>query len=182
MDYKEIAERYGLTLLPLKQESVAFMELAPADSVKARRGAEVIRQLRDREGFGHLVFLTAVDYPEKEQFRLSYMLHNYRESRDICLLIPLNRENPVMESIHTLWAQGATYQRELKEMFGIEFPGSPELDRPFILEGWQDIPPMRRDFDTKEYSEKTYFPRPGRFTKDPERVMREALYPDGERR
>jgi NADH-quinone oxidoreductase subunit C len=83
-----------------------------------------------------------------------------------------------MTSIHHLWQQAKIYQRELREMFGIDFPGSPGLHENFALEGWEDIPPMRRDFDTKEYSEKTYFPRPGRQTHDPREYMKQKLYPD----
>jgi len=37
---------------------------------------------------------------------------------------------------------------------------------------------MRRDFDTKKYSEETYFPRPGRKTHDPKTYMKEKLYPN----
>jgi NADH-quinone oxidoreductase subunit C len=88
------------------------------------------------------------------------------------------RDNPVMESAHKLWEQVATYQRELKEMFGIEFPDSPRLNEPFILEGWNEIPPYRRDFDTKKYSTETYFPRIGRGTNDPEEYMKSKLYPN----
>ncbi|WP_455383230.1 NADH-quinone oxidoreductase subunit C [Salinispira pacifica] len=88
-----------------------------------------------------------------------------------------------MDSIHHLWAQAATYQRELKEMYGIHFPGSPRIDEEFALEGWNDVPPMRREFDTREYSEKTFFPRPGRKTHDPVEYMKQNMYPDpdGER-
>jgi NADH-quinone oxidoreductase subunit C len=92
--------------------------------------------------------------------------------------VPLDRDTPVMGSIHHLWAQAATYQRELHEMFGIDFPGSPRVDEPFILEGWQNIPPYRRDFDTKRYAEETYFPRPGRSTNDPAEYMKKKLYPE----
>ncbi len=83
-----------------------------------------------------------------------------------------------MESIHHLWAQAATYQRELKEMYGVHFPGSPRIDDEFALEGWKDIPPMRRDFDTLAYSERTFFPRPGRESHDPVEYMKQNMYPD----
>ena len=83
-----------------------------------------------------------------------------------------------MDSIHHLWAQAATYQRELKEMYGINFPGSPRVDEEFALEGWKDVPPMRRDFDTLAYSESTFFPRPGRKTHDPVEYMKKNMYPD----
>jgi NADH-quinone oxidoreductase subunit C len=92
--------------------------------------------------------------------------------------VMVDREEAEMVSIHHLWAGAATYQRELFEMFGISFPGSPRMKEPFILEGWKEMPPYRRDFDTLKYSEKTYFPRPGRSTNDTAKYMKEKMYPE----
>jgi NADH-quinone oxidoreductase subunit C len=122
----------------------------PADYLRP-----TLLHLRDREGFTHLVLLTAVDWLEEGLFQLTYLLSNrtpgarHRPAR----LIP--RQAASMESIHDLWPTAATYQRELREMFGIDFPGSPRLHEEFILEGWNDIPPYRRDFDTLKYAGKT---------------------------
>jgi hypothetical protein len=85
-----------------------------------------------------------------------------------------------MDSIHDLWPTAATYQSELREMFGIDFPGSPGVDDDFILEGWDAAPPYRRDFDTLEYSRATYREREGRVTHDPAAHMKQQLYPDGD--
>ena len=74
--------------------------------------------------------------------------------------------------------KGPLIYYEIKEMYGIDFPGSPRVDDSFLLEGWDDIPPMRRDFDTVKYSEETYFPREGRTTNDPGTYMKEKLYPE----
>jgi len=168
----------------VQSSDLAFVTVAP----EAAR--HLILDLRDRFGFTHLVLLTAVDYIEEEKFLLTYLLHNYQMHQDIGVQVPIGRasdgDRPAeadpdtaasMESIHDLWAQAGTYQRELKEMFGIDFPGSPRVDEPFILEGWDEVPPMRREFDTKQYSETTYFPRPGRSTNDPADYMRQKLYP-----
>ncbi len=149
----------------------AFIRVAPEQAVST------LRHLRDVEQFTHLVFLTAVDVIEKGVFRLTYLLHDYRGVRDIGVEVEVDRDVPEMESIHLLWAQAGTYQRELKEMFGIDFPGSPRVNEPFILESWDDIPPMRREFDTRAYSEARYFPRPGREKIVPREHMREQLYP-----
>jgi len=137
-----------------------------------------ITHLRDQAGYEHLVLLTAVDWIEQGVFQLTYLLNHPVEKRDLGVRVMIPREAPVMDSIHPLWAQAATYQRELREMFGIDFPGSPRVDQPFILEGWDGPPPYRRDFDTKKYSEETYFPRPGRESHDPEAYMKQKLYPD----
>jgi NADH-quinone oxidoreductase subunit C len=53
------------------------------------------------------------------------------------------------------------------------------VDEDFMLEGWDEIPPMRREFDTKAYAERTFFPRPGRKSTDPRSHMQEQLYPSG---
>jgi len=147
-------------------------------SVEKQHLTALLSHLRDHEGFTHLVLLTAVDWIESGQFQLTYLVTHPEDQLTLGIEVRIPRDLPVMESIHSLWATAATYQRELKEMFGIEFPGSPRLDMPFILEGWEGIPPYRRDFDTVKYSEETYFPRPGRASLDPETHMREKLYPD----
>jgi len=138
----------------------------------------VVTHLRDYEGFKHMVLLTAVDWIEQNKFQLTYILNNPEEKVDVAVRTMIDRDEATMTSIHHLWEQAATYQRELKEMFGINFPGSPRVDKPFLLEGWDNIPPYRRDFDTKKYTEETYFPRPGRETNDPKEYMKSKLYPD----
>jgi NADH-quinone oxidoreductase subunit C len=169
---EHIPARYGISDIEMQGDrgDLAFIT-APAEMLR-----ELARELRDRYEFTHLVFLTAVDYIEQESFQLTYMLHNYRMHADVGVRVFIPRQDPEMESIHDLWAQAATYQRELREMFGITFPGSPRLYEDFALEGWDDIPPMRREFDSKKYSEETYFPRPGRVSYDPAEYMKKKLY------
>ncbi|MBF0246750.1 MAG: NADH-quinone oxidoreductase subunit C [Alphaproteobacteria bacterium] len=139
----------------------------------------LLRHLRDHEGFTHLVLLTAVDWLEDGQFQLTYLMNNRAAARDIGVRVLIPREGADMDSIHDLWPTAATYQRELREMFGIDFPGSPRVDEEFILEGWRDMPPYRRDFDTLKYAQEEFAERPGRVSKDPETHMKQKLYPDG---
>ena len=139
----------------------------------------LLAHLRDREGFTHLVLLTAVDWLEDEQFQLTYLLCNRTAALDIGVRVHLPRDAANMESVHELWPTASTYQRELREMFGIDFPGSPGIDEDFILEGWSEIPPYRRDFDTLRYAEERFSQRPGRGTHEPARFMKQRLYPEG---
>lgn len=166
-----LKQRFTIEKSLVQRQNLAFITVPRIDAVA------LLTHLRDIERYAHLVFLTAVDQLERGIFQLTYMLHNYDTHTDLGVYVEIERENAGMESIHHLWAQAATYQRELKEMFGIDFPGSPRVDEAFILEGWHDMPPMRREFDTLDYSEKTYFPRPGRTTRDPREHMKEQLYP-----
>jgi len=138
----------------------------------------LIRDLRDREGYTHLNFITCIDYIEEGIFTLVYMLHNYDSKDTLSVHVDIGRENAEMTSIHTLWAQAWTYQRELREMYGINFPGSPRLEEDFCLEGWDQIPPMRREFDTKKFSEERFGHREGRHSEVPRDHMKVEFYPN----
>ncbi len=147
-------------------------------SVEKKDAVQVVTYLKDIEKFTNFILLTAVDWIEKGEFQLTYLLSDPKKKLDIGVRTFIERENATMDSAHHLWEHVATFQRELKEMYGIDFPGSPRVDEPFLLEGWDNIPPMRREFDTKKYSEETYFPRPGRTTNDPAEHMKKKLYPN----
>jgi NADH-quinone oxidoreductase subunit C len=169
---KDLKKRFGISQVVHQRPDEVFV------TVEKDNAVALVAHLRDHEGFRHLVLLTAVDWLEDGKFQLTYLLNNHELRSDLGVRVMIDREEATMESIHHLWEQAATYQRELKEMFGIDFPGSPRLNEPFILEGWHDKPPYRRDFDTKKYSEETYFPRPGRVTHDPAEYMKKKLYPE----
>lgn len=147
-------------------------------TVKKDSALDLVAHCRDYEGFSHFVLLSCVDWIEDGKFQLTYLLNNPTGKIDLGIRTFISRDNASMTSAHLLWRQIATYQRELKEMYGIDFPGSPRVDESFILEGWDEIPPMRREFDTKKYSEDTYFPRDGRESNDPATYMKSKLYPD----
>ena len=169
---KRLKMRVALKAVVNQRADIAFVTVA------AKNLRSALTYLRDSEGFSHLVLLTAVDWLEDGQFQLTYLLNNRTAACDIGLRVLLPRDGATMETIHDLWPTAETYQRELREMFGIDFPGSPRVNEEFILEGWQEIPPYRRDFDTKKYSEENFAHREGRVTKDPASHMKELLYPD----
>ncbi|PIE07027.1 MAG: NADH-quinone oxidoreductase subunit C [Rhodobacterales bacterium] len=171
---ERLTPRYKLGAPTFQRADLTFVDVIDNAQLRA-----LLLELRDKEGFTHLTLLTAVDWLEEGRFQLSYMLNNREANRTLCLRLFLDRENAVGETIHDIWPAAETYQRELKEMFGIDFPGSPRVDDEFILEGWTDMPPYRRDFDTLAYSQQTYRDRPGRKTTDPRGHMKQKLYPEG---
>ena len=169
----QLQTRFQLSEFILQRDNLAFV------TVTREQLRPLLLHLRDKEGFTHLVLLTAVDWIEEAVFQLTYLVGNRIAGHDIGVRLMLPRDAASMNSIHDLWPTAATYQRELREMFGIDFPESPRVDEEFILEGWNDIPPYRRDFDTLQYARETYPERPGRETNDPAEYMKKKLYPDG---
>jgi NADH-quinone oxidoreductase subunit C len=167
----DIEKRYTVLGVHEKRTDFAVLEC------EAREIPDVLACLRDSQGYVHLSFFTCVDLIEDNLLELVYMLRSHEKKHDLAVKARISRDNPVMQTIHTHWAAAATYERELREMFGISFPGCPRVEEDFALEGWQGPPPMRRDFDTRKYSEETYFPRPGRSTNDPAEHMKKTQYP-----
>jgi NADH-quinone oxidoreductase subunit C len=172
--YDNLKTQFTLEAFSERRPDLAFVTVG-RDQLRP-----LLRHLRDQEGFTHLVLLTAVDWMEDGQFQLTYLLNDRANARDLGVRLMLPRDNTSMDSIHDIWPTAATYQRELREMFGIDFPGSPRVDEDFILEGWADIPPYRREFDTLQFARETYPERPGRETHDPAEHMKKRLYPDGD--
>ncbi|MCI2400858.1 NADH-quinone oxidoreductase subunit C [Aliiroseovarius subalbicans] len=172
--YDRLKDRFQLGELTRQRPDLGFVTVG-RDHLRA-----LLVELKDVEGFTHLVLFTAVDWLEDGQFQLTYLLNNRATAQDLGVRLMIPREGASMDTIHDLWPTAETYQRELYEMFGIDFPGSPRVDEDFILEGWTDLPPNRRDFDTKEYSEATFAERAGRESHDPRDHMKQKLYPDGE--
>jgi len=171
--HTQLKKLFPLGELTEQRADLAFVTV-PQEHLRA-----LLLHLRDKEGFTHLILLTAVDWIEQGQFQLTYLLSTRTRQRALGLRAMIARDGATMQSIHDIWPTAATYQRELREMFGIDFPGSPRIDEEFILEGWNDIPPYRRDFDTLKYAEENFRDRPGRETHDPAEHMKQQLYPDG---
>ena len=169
--FKELQLQFPVSDFSAKRNDLAFCRIHKEHLIS------LLTHLRDIKGYSHLVMVTCIDYLEDEFFLLTYLLHNYIEKTDFGIQVPISRDETLMYSIHHLWEQARVYQRELHEMFGIDFPGSPGVHEPMILEGWQGPPPMRRDFDTKAFSEATYSHRP-RDHKEPEEYMKQQLYPE----
>jgi len=170
----KLDKRYNFSKVDYQRPDLTFA------TVDRDYAIPMLYDLLNNMGFKHLVLLTAVDYIERNVFQLTYILNNPDDNIDIGIRVEIARDNAEMESAHLLWETAATYQRELREMFGFMFTGSPGVNDDFILEGWDNIPRHRRDFDTKEYVEKTFFPRPGRRTNDPKEHMRKKLYDNWE--
>ncbi len=170
--FKDLSDRFKTGETRFQRDNLAFITVDRIHAIPA------IQWMKVQHGFRHLVLLTAVDYIEQDQFQLTYLLHHPDTKSDVGIRVLIERDNASMESAHLIWPTIATYQRELKEMFGIDFPGSPRVDEPFILEGWEGKPPYRRDFDTKEFANSFYHQREGRSTNDPAEYMKAKLYPN----
>jgi len=143
-----IEQRYESCLVTVPREKRVIVSL-PKDSLFS-----LIAFMKE-QGFQHLSFITCVDWIEEGEFELVYHLASHEDGIHAIVKTRIDRADPVYLSIIPLFEHAQTYEREIHEMFGVEFTGNDRLT-PFLLANWQEIPPMRKDFDTQEYSERMF--------------------------
>jgi NADH-quinone oxidoreductase subunit C len=82
--------------------------------------------LKDELGFDMLMDLTAADYlPREPRFELICHFYSTRHNYRLRLKCPVGGETPAVASLTGLWAGANWFEREVWDMFGINFEGHP---------------------------------------------------------
>ncbi len=146
-------------------------------SVEKELVPSVLSYAKSQLGYIHLSHISCVDWPENNNFEIIYILWSPADKVQLFIKTLINRENPEIDNVDMIWKHANTYEREIREMYGIQFNGLVGAQE-FILEDWDDMPPMRRDFDTVDYVDNNYTFRPGR--EDAGDVREEIIKRSGE--
>ena len=113
----------------------------------------VAEQCRDIEElkFNLLTDATALDrYPLEPRFELNYQLVSIPLRQKLRIRVKLNGSDPVVDSLVPVWAGANWLEREIFDMFGIQFTGHPDLRRILLPDDWEGHP-LRRDFPVEGY-------------------------------
>jgi len=105
------------------------------------------------EGWIQMSYLSAIDWIDENEFELVYIVFNWEKPVYVQIRTRLDRNNPTINTIMPIYPGSKYYEREAFEYFGIRFPGNPDFEKPLILEDWDDMPPLRKDFDPRAYSD-----------------------------
>jgi NADH-quinone oxidoreductase subunit C len=118
----------------------------PVLELRAENLLALVNTLRDRFDFALFLDVTAVDYPERSpRFDVVYHFYSHRHNQRIRLKLPVPAERPVVPTLVAHYGSARYMERELHEMYGIEFAGNQDL-RPILLyEGFVGHP-LRKDY------------------------------------
>jgi NADH-quinone oxidoreductase subunit C len=103
--------------------------------------------LRDKHHFEIMPDITAVDYwPQTNpRFHLLYQFNSVSQHIRVCLRVPLDGNEPVMDTMTGVYPNANWLERELWDMFGIRFEGHPDLRRILMPYDWEGHP-LRKDY------------------------------------
>jgi NADH-quinone oxidoreductase subunit C len=115
--------------------------------VKAERLLDVARHLRDTAGakFDYLSDVTASDWPPRaKRFDVVYCLFSTTRRQRVRLKVRAGDGDPV-PSVTGLWPAANWLEREVWDLFGVNFTGHPDRRRILMPDEWQGHP-QRKDY------------------------------------
>jgi len=116
------------------------LEIDPAHIV------DVLRMMKQQEQFNRLSSVTAVDwYPVEPRFEVVYYLHSLPRNLRLRLKCRLRGDAAEIDSATAVWDAANWYEREVFDLFGIQFRNHPDLRRIMMPDDWEGHP-LRRDF------------------------------------
>ena len=96
--------------------------------------------------FDLLIALTAADHwPGEPRFEIVYQLYSIQLNVLIGLSVLLAGEEPKIPSIESIYPNANWHEREVFDMFGIDFSGSSDLRCIIMPHDWEGHP-LRRDY------------------------------------
>jgi len=147
-------------------------------TVSRSSSLELLRKLRDHQNtaFEQLVDLCGVDYQtygqeaqrswDSERFAVVYHLLSISLNHRLRVIVPVPEDDLTIDSVIEVWRCANWYEREAFDLFGIRFPGHPDLRRLLTDYGFIGHP-FRKDFPLSGHVEMRYDEGKGRVVYEP---------------
>ena len=137
---RELKERFGEGISETSTYLGQNFVVAKPDSV-----IPILEYLKLEADFDYLVDITAVDWPKRsERFDLVYILYSFSRNERVrvkaFIADAYKPETAVGVHLTANWLE-----REVFDMFGIEFAGHPDMRRILMPEEWQGYP-LRKEY------------------------------------
>jgi NADH-quinone oxidoreductase subunit C len=147
---------FSLRLLNEKlPEAVLETSLPQGDATAVIRPEYLIKTVEflkndPRLQFGVLVDITALDHLERSpRFDVVYHLLSLEFNRRLRLKVPVEDGKTVLDSITPFWGAANWLEREVWDMFGIQFAGHPGLKRILLYDEFEGHP-LRKDYPIRK--------------------------------
>ena len=136
---QDLHERFGSSIEEFRDEVHVF--------VKPEQIVDALTLLRDKYEFELLSAQTATDYwPQMTpRFHVIYQLTSLAKNLSVQLRVPVDGDQPKVPTATRVYDVANWRERELIDMFGIQFEGHPDPRRLLLPED-QDGHPLRKDF------------------------------------
>ena len=128
-----------------------FLEIDKENLLNVTQFIKTHKDMRFRQ----LIDITVVDYPEQTQrFKVVYLFLSHEFNQRIILSYFIN-ENEVISSLTSIFPSANWMEREVYDMYGVNFKNHPDLRRILTDYGFEGHP-LRKDFPLTGHIEVRY--------------------------
>jgi NADH-quinone oxidoreductase subunit C len=120
-------------------------------TLKKEKIIEIIGYLYDNADtkFQYLTSLGGVHFPDLNQIAVVYQLHNLVTSQRLRLKTYLPVDNPVIDTLTSVFPAANWMERETYDFYGVNFKGHPDLRRILNVDE-MIIFPMRKEYPLED--------------------------------
>ena len=145
-----IDQRRELSVVVNKDVSLEILEFLKTDS---------------NLSYDFLVDVTAIDYSQMEdvlveydyaRFMVIYHLNSLMTNERLRVKVPVNEKELTIKSAVALWNSANWLEREVYDMFGVNFDGHPDLRRILMPDDFEGFP-LRKDYPLQGRGEREKF-------------------------
>ena len=148
MDSDALVHLVQAALPDVRFESVLSVDRQPTVYIERDAVLHVLRELRFRPelNFDFLAELTAIDYwPREPRFEVVYIVVSTEHHHRLRVKVRLHGEDAHVADVCGIWPAANWLEREVWDLFGIEFVDHPDPRRLLMPEDWEGFP-LRKDY------------------------------------
>lgn len=119
------------------------MTRPPGEIVPVHEWLSVATQLR-ADGCDFFDILVAIDRPDRDVIEIVLGVENSRGGHRAFRQVDLPRSMPVVASVSEVWKAAQWHEREIADMFAVEFTGDADC-RPLLLADRSGPAPLRKE-------------------------------------
>ena len=144
------------------KHSQIFLEIDKENLIDVTQFIKTHKDMRFRQ----LIDITVVDYPEQTQrFKIVYLFLSHEFNQRIILSYLIN-ENEVISSLTSIFPSANWMEREVFDMYGVNFKNHPDLRRILTDYGFEGHP-LRKDFPLTGHTEVRYSEEDSKVVSEP---------------
>lgn len=143
---QRVKEQFGAAVLGDHAQHGDHTVIVKRDAI-----VDICRYLKDTPelAFEMLTDECGVDrlqHPEKvERFEVVIHLYSVTHNHRVRVRVPIPEDDPSMDTLTVLWKGADWFEREIWDMYGIKFPGHPDLRRLLLYDQFEGHP-LRKDY------------------------------------
>ena len=131
-------------------ESVGALSETKGDRfvvVKREKIVEVCAYLKNTAGleFDYCQDITAIDWPARKVIEVVFHVYSLVHRHGLVLKVETDRENPSIATVEGVWKAATWLEREIYDLFGVNFTGHSDLRRIMMPDDWVGHP-LRKDY------------------------------------